>query len=373
MAEPTFNDVVLKGGELILLWDGSNAGEFFRARAGVLSSTMIAFDFDQREANPDYLYYDLKRFEPELKGRTAGSGIPHVDKDVLLARRIFEGGPDEQKAVAQVLLKVDRSIDQTDAALAKQQRVKTGLMHDLLTRGLDAQGHLRPSAEDARELYWESPVGWIPKNWSVNFLEDCASRITVGLATSVTEYYRTSGTRMIRNMNIRRGYFEAEDMVYLEPDFAARFPNKVVQARDVLTCRTGVNVGDTCLVPAQFAGSHTFTTLITTTNRSKLTPEFLVDYMASEIGVGELGKILVGAGKDNLNARQLALLRVRLPPPIEQKMIHAMIELSKVSLICLSRTLGKLVLLKTALMNDLLTGRVPVTPLFSNPKVAISP
>lgn len=236
MADPTSKDVVLKGGEIILLWDGSNAGEFFRARAGVLSSTMVAFEFDQEETNPDYLYYDLKRFEPELKGRTAGSGIPHVDKELLLAREVFEGGLEEQKAAAKVLLKVDRAIEQTEALLAKQQRIKTGLMYDLLTRGLDAQGRLRPSVEEARELYWKSPVGWIPKEWSVNFLDDCASRITVGLATSVTKYYRSSGTRMIRNMNIRRGYFEGDDMVYLEPEFSSRFPNKLVQERDVLTC-----------------------------------------------------------------------------------------------------------------------------------------
>jgi type I restriction enzyme S subunit len=177
---------------------------------------------------------------------------------------------------------------------------------------------------------------------------------------------------MIRNLNIRKGYFEGDDMVYLERDFASRFPNKLVQARDVLTCRTGSNVGDTCLVPAPLAGSHTFTTLITTTNRLKLVPEFLVDYMASEIGVGELGKILVGAGKDNLNARQLAFLRVRLPPITEQENIHAMIEASNVSLNRLSETLGKLVRQKTGLMNDLLSGRVPVTPLIANREVSIS-
>ena len=75
---------------------------------------MVVFEFDEEETNSDYLYYDLKRFEPELKGRTAGSGIPHVDKEVLLSRQVFEGLPGEQKAAAKVLRKIDRAIEQTE-------------------------------------------------------------------------------------------------------------------------------------------------------------------------------------------------------------------------------------------------------------------
>ena len=80
--------VPLDGEEIVLLWDGSNAGEFFRAKRGLLASTMVAFDFDDTEIEKDYLFYELKRFEPALKALTSGSGIPHVDKEILLTRRI---------------------------------------------------------------------------------------------------------------------------------------------------------------------------------------------------------------------------------------------------------------------------------------------
>ena len=43
------SQVNVKQGELILLWDGSNAGEFFKAKTGVLSSTMVALGFDSSE------------------------------------------------------------------------------------------------------------------------------------------------------------------------------------------------------------------------------------------------------------------------------------------------------------------------------------
>ena len=49
----------------------------------------------------------------------------------------------EQTKIAEILSTVDWAIEQTEALIAKQQRIKTGLMQDLLTRGIDEHGNLR--------------------------------------------------------------------------------------------------------------------------------------------------------------------------------------------------------------------------------------
>jgi type I restriction enzyme, S subunit len=314
-------------------------------------------------------WHALRYAVPQLELLAQGSTFTAVGRKEIEELSLWFPDGDERQIIATILDTLESVIEKADTLLAKQQRIKTGLVYDLLTRGLDAQGQLRPSVEMRNDLYWKSPVGWIPNDWTCDVLDKCASRITVGLATSVTQYYRDSGTRMIRNLNIRRGYFEGNDMVFLDPDFASRFPNKLVQKSDVLTCRTGSNVGDTCLVPAEYSGSHTFTTLITTTIRAKLVPEYLVDYMASEIGVRELGNILVGAGKENLNARQLAFLRVRLPSPPEQEQIHLRIKAAENSVNRLSQARAKLIGIKSGAMYDLLTGLVPVAALLSKSSI----
>jgi len=48
-------------------------------------------------------------------------------------------------------------------------------MHDLFTRGVDEHGHLRPSYAEAPELYKESELGWIPKEWGTRTLNDVVS------------------------------------------------------------------------------------------------------------------------------------------------------------------------------------------------------
>src|SRR5438094_137368 len=53
--------------DLLMLWDGSNAGEFFLGKSGVLSSTMVKFSFDVDKYNREFLFYQLKGFETYLK------------------------------------------------------------------------------------------------------------------------------------------------------------------------------------------------------------------------------------------------------------------------------------------------------------------
>jgi len=69
----------------------------------------------------------------------------------------------EQSKIAEVLSTVDRAIEQTEALIAKQQRIKTGLMQDLLTKGIDEHGNIR---SEKTHKFKDSPVGRIPEEWA---------------------------------------------------------------------------------------------------------------------------------------------------------------------------------------------------------------
>ncbi len=73
----------------------------------------------------------------------------------------------QNKAIASILSSIDRAIASTEALIEKYQHIKAGLMHDLFTRGIGADGKLRPPREQAPELYRESAIGWIPKEWKI--------------------------------------------------------------------------------------------------------------------------------------------------------------------------------------------------------------
>jgi type I restriction enzyme, S subunit len=72
-----------------------------------------------------------------------------------------------QSKIARNLTTLDNLIEKSGTLIAKYQAIKKGLMHDLFTRGVDAHGHLRPPKAEAPELYKQSALGWIPKDWWV--------------------------------------------------------------------------------------------------------------------------------------------------------------------------------------------------------------
>ena len=96
------------------------------------------------------------------------SAYPSLSRDLRLQRSaatlaITEFHLGEQSKIAEVLSTVDRAIEQTEALIAKQQRIKTGLTQDLLTRGIDEHGNIR---SEKTHKFKNSPLGRIPVEWN---------------------------------------------------------------------------------------------------------------------------------------------------------------------------------------------------------------
>ena len=104
------NIVLVNEGDLILLWDGSNAGEVFRGKYGVLSSTMVRIELKDNQYKKSFFYYLLKLNERFIKEGTKGTGIPHADRIVLNNLNIPIPPPEEQKRIADILSTIDDKI-----------------------------------------------------------------------------------------------------------------------------------------------------------------------------------------------------------------------------------------------------------------------
>jgi type I restriction enzyme S subunit len=160
-------------------------------------------------------------------------------------------------------------------------------------------------------------LGKLPIHWTLQSLSIATKRISVGLATSVTEYYRDDGVPIIRNMNIKEGYFDDSDMLFLDVKFADSQSNKSVFSGDVIVVHTGSNVGLACIVPEKYDKCHTFTTLIVTTSDILLNT-FLTYCINSSYGKAEVNRLKFGFGKDNLNVKEFKCFYTIIPEYIEQ-------------------------------------------------------
>ena len=160
---PVDGDVVANAGDILLLWDGANAGEFFVAKEGVVSSTAALLQV--AHCHTRYLYFVLKQCEPLLRAFSTGMGIPHVDGRTLRQMPIPLPPLAEQAAIVQDMdeqtARIDAAIAAVRRRLARVGEYRARLISDVVTGKLDVRAVAAglPSDADAptdTETYGEA-------------------------------------------------------------------------------------------------------------------------------------------------------------------------------------------------------------------------
>src|SRR5262249_11288823 len=148
-----------------------------------------------------FYYLSAPHFRPEITRYEKGSAQPGLNLSDVERLTIKYPPLPQQCRISEILSTVDETIEQTEALIAKYQQIKAGLMQDLFTRGVTFHGKLRPTRFEAPQLYKESLLGWIPKEWEVGCLSEYLEPVN-GIrpgpfGSSITkESYTSSGYRV---------------------------------------------------------------------------------------------------------------------------------------------------------------------------------
>jgi type I restriction enzyme S subunit len=107
-----------------------------------VASTGFAVLRSKSETSAAFILYSIlsEDVSSQIDGLVTSSNYPAINSTAVRALKILTPPKDEQSNIAEVLSTVDQAIEQTEALIAKQKRIKTGLMQDLLTRGIDEHG-----------------------------------------------------------------------------------------------------------------------------------------------------------------------------------------------------------------------------------------
>ena len=205
--------------------------------------------------------------------------------------------------------------------------------------------------------YKQTEVGVIPEDWAIKTLEVLADKIMVGIASAATHAYRNRGVVMFRNQNIKPGYLDDSDLLYISEDYEKTYKNKRLKSGDLLTARTGYP-GTTSIVPPQYDGAQSFTTLITRPRCNIINSAFLCCFINSEAGQTYFDQNQIGGGQKNVNAGSLKKFPVPLPPTkAEQKAIAEALRDADAFIESLEKLIAKKRQIKQGAMQELLTGK----------------
>lgn len=299
---------------------------------------------------------------------SVGTKMPRTSWKHLSELEVFCPGFREQSKIAQVLDTIDTAIHETEAIIAKLKAVKQGLLHDLLTRGIAANGEMRPPHAEAPHLYTNSPLGWIPSDWSVARLADLLSEPPrnglykpphlIGSGTLLVGQTAFTEEGSVKFDLARRAQIEKTDL--------AAFG---LRAGDLLVSRvfaTLEGVGQPVIVPEfQEDAVYESNMMRLRVREGVVTSSVLFNVLKQPATRAALRSRAFLSNQASINRQGICSIVLPLPPWEEQQAIDERVAALADQLRHEANALTKYRAQKFGLMDDLLTGRVRVTPLLS--------
>src|SRR5690606_30956314 len=227
--------------------------------AAVLTTKPTAINQDLKALYPAdgvearFLIRVLKALQPRLEAVAVGSTVKGIRLDQLTGAPVLLPTLPEQRRIAEVLDAVDQAIQQTEALIAKLEQVKAGLLHDLLTRGLDEHGELRDPVAHP-EQFRDSPLGRIPKPWSIEpiaaLLADVEPAMRSGPFGSelLASELVSEGIPLLGIDNVYPERFVSRYIRFVSRSKFLQLRRYAVRPNDVMITIMGT-VGRSCLVP----------------------------------------------------------------------------------------------------------------------------
>nr|BDT27413.1 restriction endonuclease subunit S [Bacteriovorax sp. HI3] len=335
----------------------------------ILSQRTVLFKTKKEKILNDYFYYLLSgdEFQRELQNNATGTTAKGIQQKKLL--KIDISAPkslNKQKKISAILKSVDKCITQTEETISKLQKIKTGLMQDLFTRGVDANGKLRPSYDEKPELYKSSPLGMIPKEWDCPKIVDikvCLIDGDRGPNYPKSDDLKASGYCLFLNAgNVTQSGYDFSECQFItkEKDNVLR-KGKVLKGDIVLTTRGTVGNMAITSIDTPFENIRINSGMIILRNEEKrLKTDFLYHSLDKYIFQKEFIKLVSGSAQPQLPVADFKKFPVLIPGEIEQDEILKKINSFSATLDEEFKFLRKLQKAKNGLMQDLLTGKVEV-------------
>ncbi|WP_415882608.1 restriction endonuclease subunit S [Neptuniibacter sp. QD34_54] len=302
---------------------------------------------------PKYVRYSIESpsVERQISDLQAGNAQVNLNLQQLGDLRFLRPPLPEQQKIAAILSSVDDVIEKTQAQIDKLKDLKTGMMQELLTKGI---GHTD---------FKDSPVGRIPVGWDVQSINDFVSKVGSGVTPKGgSKAYVEVGIPLIRSQNVYPDGLRLSDVSYITEEQHEKMANSKLQPNDVLLNITGASIGRCYYLPDDFMeGNVNQHVCIIRLKKQIINHVYLTLILNSQFGQSQIMNLQAGGNREGLNFQQIRAIRVAIPPLQEQIKIANAVSSVDRKIAAQNNKLESVKNAKKALMQDLLTGKVRVT------------
>nr|WP_299205885.1 restriction endonuclease subunit S [uncultured Brumimicrobium sp.] len=364
--------------DVVMVWDGARSGWVSKGVNGALGSTITRFRpfvFSQK-----YLYYFLDSQFSYVNSNTKGTGIPHVDPQILWGIEMPLPPLNEQH---RIVSKIEELFSELDNGVANlnlaQNQLKVyrqaSLKHAFegkLTEQWRKENNPEPAEkllerikEERQNRYekelkewkvavkaWErdgkkgrkpgkpaKPVDFpplnkdildqlpeIPKDWKWIRNNDLLYYVTSG-SRDWKKYYSETGAYFIRTQDIKTNKLQIENAAFVNLPENVEGKRSLVQKGDLLMTITGANVGKVAYIKENIPESYVSQSVALMKPINPRVTPFLHIYFQSDVyGAKMINGLVYGVGRPVLSLENMREAPVTICSFEEQEEIISLIE-----------------------------------------------
>lgn len=324
----------------------------------VCSTEFIVYTATLPDVDYDYFYHlftsDLFRDTLlNLQSGTTGSRMRVTPSDTLNIEVPRPPLP-EQRKIAAILTSVNDAITATQRIIDATERVKRGLMQQLLTRGI---GHT---------AFKQTEIGEIPAEWDVVTLESVVRELRAGVSVNSENRPKVGGEfGILKTSAVTYGVFRSTEHKAILADEVSRATETPLRDHIIVSrMNTPALVGASAYVdrdfPDLFLPDRLWQVYIHSPEAvSCKWLSYILGWNTMRTRIGEIATGTSGSMK-NISKSAFLAIKLAVPTVIEQKKIANVLSSVDDRIEVERGNLVKLRALKSSLMQVLLTGKVRV-------------
>lgn len=292
----------------------------------------------------DFLYQYIAWSRPQLERLAAGSTFAEISSANVKKLEVCVPPLPEQQKIATILTSVDTVIEKTRAQIDKLKHLKTGMMQELLTKGI---GHTE---------FKNTPIGRIPKEWDVAAIADIARLTSGGTPNRENSDYWNGDVLWVKTGEVNyQTIFDTEEKITvlgLKESSA-----KLVPAGAILMAMYGQGItrGKVAKLGVPAAMNQACLAMIP---NNQIINDFLYYFLSREYF--NLRSMVQEGAQKNLSASIIKEILLPVPPRKEQQKIVDVLQSIDTKIMTASQKLISVEQTKKALMQDLLIGKIRV-------------
>ena len=290
---------------------------------------------------PKFIYYLLSSFD--FKKFSDKTGVPGVNRNDLHAVKVAVPPLLEQKKIVKILSTWDEAISTTERLIENSTQQKKALMQQLLT------GKKRLLDESGQRFEGE---------WEDTKLKNIIHLLS-GHAFKSSEFEKHTGFKLLRGMNISRGFLRwGSEQTFTWSD-AEKYERYLLKINDIVVSMDGSLVGRNYALIQQknFEPMLLVQRVARIRCKDTLSPTYLLQHISSKRFESYVDSVKTVTAIPHISAKDIREFRVPLASIEEQQKIATVLTNADKEIELLEQQLADLQQEKKALMQVLLTGK----------------